>query len=155
MYIRANNIHNMNTIYRLIILLMALFHYIPDGNAQASRQNTARAPILKLCEIPADSSASTKVLLAEVQAWADNLPLKVNCNDGKEYQLHQFLFTMITMNPLQTKEYGIANNGIPILGRRAIDQMKKGDTVFLKEVKGKDSQGNDVNLPNIVFVVKE
>ncbi|MBL0098061.1 MAG: hypothetical protein IPP46_17395 [Bacteroidetes bacterium] len=115
----------------------------------------AQAPKLKLCAVPTDSAGSTKVTLKEAQEWADNLPLKVVCNDGKIYQLNQFLFTMITMNPLQTKEYGLANNGIPILARKAIDQMKKGDTIFLKEVQGKDASGTEIKLPNIVFVVKE
>lgn len=110
---------------------------------------------LKMCHIPADSSASTKLPLPLIQEWADDLPLKVLCNDGNRYTLHQFLFTIITMNPMQSKDFGQANNGIPILARKAIDKMKPGDTVFLKDVSGKDKDGKEVRLPNIIFVVKE
>lgn len=131
----------------LLAALLSLTFCTETANAQA--------PKLKMCTIPTDSSGSTKVTLAAAQEWADKLPLKVVCNDGKIYELKQFIFTMITMNPLQTKEYGLANNGIPILARKAIDQMKKGDTIFLKEVIGKDGSGTDIKLPNIVFVVKD
>jgi len=136
---------------RSLFILSAIVLQLAIGQETAM----AQAPKLKLCAVPTDSAGSTKVTLKEAQEWADNLPLKVVCNDGKIYQLHQFLFTMITMNPLQTKEYGLANNGIPILARKAIDQMKKGDTIFLKEVLGKDSAGTEIKLPNIVFVVKD
>lgn len=137
----------MKSISMLTLLFLILF--------MAKESVHAQAPKLKMCTVPTDSSGSTKITLSQATEWADNLPLKVVCNDGKIYQLSQFIFTMITMNPLQTKEYGLANNGIPILARKAIDQMKKGDTIFLKEVAGKDAAGNDVKLPNIVFVVNE
>lgn len=110
---------------------------------------------LKFCHLPSDSSASTKLPLPLIQEWADDLPLKVICNDGVKYSLNQFLFTLITMSPMQSKDFGQANNGIPILARKAIDNMKPGDTIFLKDVTGKDKDGKDVRLPNIVFVVKE
>ena len=105
--------------------------------------------------MPSDSLVSAKIALADAQFWADSLPLTVICNDGRPYTLSQFIFTTILMNPLQTKEYGLANNGIPILAKKAINQMKAGDTIFLKEVSGKDQNGVDLKLPNIVFVIKE
>ncbi len=131
----------------LSLLYLSLFLIVQSAAAQNVK--------LKMCSPPSDTSASAKLTLSDIQQWADSLPLAVTCNDGKKYLLSQFVFTTITMNPLQTKEYGIANNGIPILARKAIDQMKKGDTIFLKEVNGKDAEGHDIKLPNIVFVVKE
>ncbi|MBK7965982.1 MAG: hypothetical protein IPK10_12350 [Bacteroidetes bacterium] len=110
---------------------------------------------MKICHVPSDSSTSSKITLADAQFWADSLPLTVICNDGKPYSLSQFIFTTIIMNPLQTKEYGLANNGIPILAKKAINQLKPGDTIFLKEVVGKDMDGVELKLPNIVFVIKE
>jgi len=123
--------------------------------AAKAKKPAAEVSRLKLCHLPSDSSASTKLPLPLIQEWADDLPLKVLCNDGNRYSLNQFLFTIITMNPMQSKDFGQANNGIPILARKAIDKMKPGDTVFLKDVTGKDKDGQDVKLPNIIFVVKE
>lgn len=147
----------MRKIRLLLIIAGICTVSLSTVNAQAPKQANPKAqvPKLKMCTLPTDSSASTKVTLLQAQEWADNLPLKVVCNDGKIYELSQFIFTMITMKPLQTKEFGLANNGIPILARKAINEMKQGDTILLKEVAGKDAAGKEIKLPNIVFVVKE
>lgn len=108
-----------------------------------------------MCTIPSDSTASTKIPLPDAQVWADETPLKVVCNDGNVYTLTQFNISIISLKPLQTTDYGLANNGIPILARKAIDTMKPGDTVFLKGVTGKDKSGKELKLPNVVFVIKD
>lgn len=117
--------------------------------------SNAQAPTLKMCALPTDSAATTKVTLAQTIAWADDLPLKVVCSDGKIYSLTQFTFVMITLKPFESREYGLANNGIPILARKAIDKMKVGDSIFLKDVTGKGPDGTEVKLPRIVFAIKE
>lgn len=108
-----------------------------------------------MCTIPTDSTASTKITLAQATIWADDLPIKVVCNDGRIYTLSQFNFTMMTLKPFQSKEYGLANNGIPILARKAIDSMKPGDTIILKNVTGKSPDGSELKLPNIALAIKE
>ena len=147
------------TKHLLIFSLLILSAFTSTAQTKKPAAKTSKpAPEvskLKMCHLPADSSASTKMSLSLIQEWADDLPLKVICNDGNRYSLNQFLFTLITMSPMQSKDFGQANNGIPILARKAIDKMKPGDTVFLKDVTGKDKDGKDVKLPNIIFVVKE
>lgn len=114
-----------------------------------------KTPVIRMCTIPTDSSASTKITLTQAQAWADDLPVKVVCNDGKVYTLTQFNFTMMTLKPFQSKDYGLANNGIPILARKAIDGMKPGDTIVLKSVTGKAADGTEIKFPNIALAIKE
>ena len=138
------------------LILLALLPVLTFGQVKKSgKSSTPKSPSLKMCHVPSDSLVTAKITLVDAQFWADSLPLTVICNDGRPYTLSQFIFTTILMNPLQTKEYGLANNGIPILAKKAINQMKAGDTIFLKEVSGKDADGVDVKLPNIVFVIKE
>ncbi len=138
------------------LILLAFLPVLTFGQtAKPAKSPAGKSPSLKICHVLSDSLTSAKLTLADAQFWADSLPLTVICNDGRPYTLSQFIFTTILMNPLQTKEYGLANNGIPILAKKAINQMKPGDTIFLKEVSGKDQDGVDVKLPNIVFVIKE
>lgn len=141
----------------LFILLLLVFFpsFIIAQTPKSAKTSKTKAPSLKICHVPSDSSSSSKITLEDAKFWSDSLPLTVICNDGKPYTLSQFIFTTIIMNPLQTKEYGLANNGIPILAKKAINQLKVGDTIFLKEVIGKDASGNEIKLPNIVFVIKE
>jgi hypothetical protein len=138
-----------------LVILVFFPLFIFAQSPKTAKTAKPKGPILKICHVPSDSSSSSKITLAEAQFWADSLPLTVICNDGKPYTLSQFIFTTILMNPLQTKEYGLANNGIPILAKKAINQLKTGDTIFLKEVVGKDASGAEIKLPNIVFVIKE
>lgn len=145
------------TTKNLFALFLLVFFplFMLAQSPKAAKTSKLKVLSLKMCHVPSDSSASSKITLADAQFWADSLPLTVICNDGKPYTLSQFIFTTIIMNPLQTKEYGLANNGIPILAKKAINQMKTGDTIFLKEVVGKDASGAEIKLPNIVFVIKE
>ena len=141
---------------KFTLILLTFLPVLTFGQiAKPVKSSIPKAPSLKICHVPSDSLVSAKIALADAQFWADSLPLTVICNDGRPYTLSQFIFTTILMYPLQTKEQGLANNGIPILAKKAINQMKAGDTIFLKEVSGKDQNGVDLKLPNIVFVIKE
>jgi hypothetical protein len=124
---------------------------------QAKKPAAAPAPTVKLkfCTLPEDSSHSAKLPLKTIQDWANFLPLKVTCDNGLVFELKQFNFTIINKSPMQSRDFGIANNGIPILGRKAIDQMKIGDTIFMKDVSGTGKDGQQIKLPNIVFSVSE
>lgn len=143
------------TILQLSIALT--FGSIQSVCAQAGTKSKPSAEPLKLkiCHLPSDSGSSSKVVLNIVQEWVDFLPLQVVCNDGQKYSLSQFQVSIITMKPLLTKDYGVANGGFPILARKAIDQMKQGDTIFLKDVLGKDAKGNETKLPNLVLSITE
>ncbi|MFM9057032.1 MAG: hypothetical protein ACKOQY_10180 [Bacteroidota bacterium] len=126
--------------------------------AAKPQPTTAKAqPVRKLnfCTLPDDSSRSAKLPLTTIQDWANFLPLKVTCDNEQVFELKQFNFTVINKSPMQSRDFGIANNGIPILGRKAIDQMKPGDTVFMKDVSGTGKDGQEIKLPNIVFSVSE
>jgi hypothetical protein len=141
---------------KFALIVLVLVPALTFGQSEKpAKSSTSKLPSLKMCHVPSDSAASAKITLADAQFWADSLPLTVICNDNRPYTLSQFIFTTISLNPLQTKEYGLANNGIPILAKKAINQMKAGDTIFLKEVTGKDADGDEVKLPNIVFVIKD
>jgi hypothetical protein len=147
----------MKSIFILQLSIGLTFGMINSASAQSgAKPKPAAEPLkLKFCHLPSDSSSSSKIVLTAAQEWVDLLPLQVVCNDGQKYTLSQFQVTMITMKPLQTKDYGLANGGFPILARKALDQMKQGDTIFLKEVSGKDAKGNETKLPNLVLSITE
>lgn len=136
---------------KVLIILASIL----SGYGLAYGQKSIEKPVVKKCHVPADSTLSNKLTLAEIQAWADKLPLEVICEDSSSFRLSQFNFTIINMNPMQTKEYGTGNDGIPIMARKAIDKLSTGDTILMREVKGKDDAGNIIPLPNIVLSVKE
>ncbi len=144
------------------IVLMAIFiGLLGTGSisAQQKPKSNAKAaskakPMIVKCHLNVDKDGSNKVTIEDAKAWADFTPLQVIGNDKKLYSLQQFTLTMITMNPLQTQEFGIGNAGIPFLARKAMDSMKPGDTVFLKEVTAKNDAGVEMPVSNIVFTIK-
>lgn len=111
--------------------------------------------LINKCHLPSDSSVTLKVTLSDIQSWADSVPLKVICNDGNSYKIHQYGFSIFYKNPMQVKEFGVGNDGIPILARKAINSLKKDDTVLLKDVIAIDANGSEIKLPTISFKVKE
>lgn len=136
-----------NTI--LLITLVLIGCSITDSYGQKKIK-----PIVK-CHLPNDSAITLKVTLDQAKAWADSLPLQVICDDLKTYKLYNFNFTIITMNPFQTKEFGTGNAGIPILARRAIDNLQPKDAVILKGATYLDAKGVEQKLPIISFSIKE
>ena len=122
---------------------------------QAKATQSTQGPKYKFCTVPADSVYSSKMALPIIQEWANDLPLKILCDQKNNFTLKQFQMTIITKSPMQSRDFGLANNGIPILGRKAIDQMKPGDTIFLKDVIGADKNGQEIKLPSIVISVSE
>lgn len=148
----------MKTIYTLLILIALGSHpAIVSGQTQKPTKAapSPQAPKFKFCTVPADSMYSSKVALPIIQEWANDLPLKMVCDQKNNFTLKQFQMTIITKSPMQSRDFGLANNGIPILGRKAIDQMKPGDTIFLKDVIGTDKDNQEIKLPSIVISVSE
>ena len=111
-------------------------------------------PKLIRCHLPCDSLNSSKVSFENALAWADNLPLTVIDEKGKKYLLQSFVFSIITMSPFETKEYGTGNGGIPILARNAMKNLKQKDTVFLKDVTFLNDKKEEQPLSNIVFSIQ-
>lgn len=118
-----------------------------------SKKTTAPPPTIKGCHLPADSIADNTLSLEDIKSWADSKPLNVRCGNVT-YSLHQFTISIIKQNPMQTLDFGTGNAGIPILARRAIDQMGPLETILLREVIAKDAAGKEVKLSNIVFKVE-
>lgn len=114
---------------------------------------SAQKPI-RNCVLPSDSGKTYRVTIDQAKTWADQTPLKVLC-EGTPYFLEQFQISMTTMNPLQTKEFGIGNQALPLMARRELDKLQPKDGVLLKEVSAKDEKGNLVKLPNVVFSIKD
>ena len=142
-------IHNtMKSNYLLSLLLLIGISFGAVAQKKAS-------PGIKKCHLPSDSTILLKVTLNQAKAWADSLPLKMICDDLKTYKLFNFDFTLITMNPFQNKEFGTGNGGIPLLARKAIDQLKPKDAIILKNATYKDAKGIEQKLPIISFSIIE
>jgi len=138
-----------------IVATMSTLNINAQQKSTTSTKSTSKTkPVLVKCHLSVDKEISNKVTLVDALAWADFTPLQVIGNDKKTYLLQQFSFTLISMNPLQTQEFGIGNAGIPFLARKAMDTMKTGDTIFLKEVTAKDDKGIELKISNILFSIK-
>jgi hypothetical protein len=106
------------------------------------------------CKIILDGKAITDVTLENAVAWCELTPPAVQCDDGKTYQLNSFQVNFFTLKPLQNREFGIGEGGIPILAREAIAKGMPGDAIVLKEVKALAVDGNVVDLPVISIKIK-
>lgn len=120
-----------------------------------TKKTTSSQPKPIRCHLPCDSLNSSKVTFEQALAWADSLPLIVIDDKGQVYKLQNFSFSVITMNPMQTKDYGIGNGGIPLLARKAMNNLKPKDTVFLKDITAQNEKLQVLVLANIVFSIKE
>ncbi len=140
----------------IILFNIILFGFQILSVAQAKKQPQPKAlPKPIRCHLPYDTLNSSKIDLQQALAWADSVPLKVIDEKGKSYKLHSFNISIINMSPMQTQDYGIGNDGIPILARKAMNSLKAKDAVFLKDVKATDESLQEKSLANIVFSIKE
>lgn len=139
-----------------LLCLLGVFH-IAMAQKPAGKPKKAKAVVnpIRKCHLPSDSAITLKMTLDQVRAWADSLPLKVICNDLKKYKLFSFDFTVITMSPFQTLEFGTGNGGIPILARKAIEKLNPKDGIILKNATYKDDKGIEQKLPMITFSIAE
>jgi hypothetical protein len=111
------------------------------------------APALT-CRIWSDS-LQTVVTPEEAAAWADNVPIRVGCSDGKVYTLSSYDISIFTRNPMQTRAFGKGEaGGIPVLARNAIDKLAKGDAFILKNAVYVDADGKEKTLPVISFSIE-
>jgi hypothetical protein len=136
----------------LLLIMMIVFQAVTLAQKPTSKKVTPKMPAK--CHVDVDS-ATVKLTLAQAKAWADSLPLQIVCEGLKKYKLYNFNFTLITSNPFQSKEFGTGNGGIPILARRAIDNLQPKDAVILKSATYLDEKGIEQPLPIITFSITE
>jgi hypothetical protein len=134
--------------------LLVILVLLASTNAFSQQKKTPPpTPTVKNCHVPADTANTNTLALQDIKDWADSKSLVVRCTGGKTYTLTQFTISIIKQNPMQTLDFGIGNNGIPLMARKAIDQMGPMDTILMREVNAKDDTGKDCKLSTIVFKV--
>ncbi|MFM7016053.1 MAG: hypothetical protein ACKOX3_06965 [Bacteroidota bacterium] len=141
------------------IILLISFCFL-TSNIFAQKKATPakpspKVPVIKFCNADLDTARTTKMNLTTLQEWSNETKVMVKCSDGKSYQLHQFVIQVIVKNPLEVKDFGIGNDGFPILAKKSIAKLLPGDTVFLKDVVGFDDKGSEIKLPGIAIAVTE
>lgn len=102
-----------------------------------------------------DSLINEELSTEDVLKWAEAVPLKVYCENGKYYILNFFEISIFTLNPLQSTEYGVGEKGVPLYAQMAIKKMKPGDTLILKNANYLDENQKEQKLPFISFSVKK
>ncbi|HQF27294.1 MAG TPA: hypothetical protein PLH61_04280 [Bacteroidia bacterium] len=142
---------------KLFILIALVGFSSLAAQAQKKPVASKKAPVvtIKKCGLPSDSANSAKLPLATILAWADQPALVVKCSDGKSYTLHQFGVSIIYKSPMQVKDFGVGNDAIPYLARKAADKLAAGDTFYLKDIVGLDENKKEVKLPGLAFSVSE
>ena len=127
------------------------------ATAQSTPGEARKKPVSKVkkCHIPSDSTVLLKVSLEEAMAWSDSVPLTVICDDMKTYKLHNFDFTIMTLKPFESKEFGTGNGGIPILAKRSIASMQPRDAIIIKNATYLDENRQELPLPIITFSIRE
>jgi len=101
-----------------------------------------------------DGAVVEDITVESALNWCDLVPPTVLCTDGKVYMLESFQISVFTLKPLQNRDFGIGERGVPIMARNAIAKGLPGDAIVLKEVKYKDENGNLNELPVISFKLK-
>lgn len=100
-------------------------------------------------------SMITEITVDIAVKWAETAPIKVACDDGRQYKLHYYEFNIFTMNPMQNREFGIGDEkGIPLLALNALKKLKTKDTVILKNVKYLDAAGKEQKLTAVSFQIQ-
>jgi hypothetical protein len=145
------------TLMKLKNTLLLIIAILLSTALQAQKKAAAKPTGPKMpskCFIATDS-ARVKLTVSQAQAWADSLPLQVICDGLKKYKLYNFNFTLIIADPMQMSDFGVGNGGIPILARKAIDNLKPKDAVILKNATYIDDKGVEQKLPVISFSIVE
>lgn len=139
-----------------IVLLIMVF--LLNETVQAQQKKPAAKPagpkMPSKCFVLTDSSR-VKMTVEQAKAWADSLPLQVVCDGLKKFKLHTFNFTLIIADPMEMSDFGIGNAGIPILARKAINNLKPKDAIILKDATYIDDKGVEQKLPVISFSIIE
>lgn len=109
---------------------------------------------IKSCFLPDDKEMTRKIAIADALVWIGSDTLMVKCSNGDNYRLNTFNVSMLTLKPFQTREFGIAELGMPILARNAIKNARSGDTVYLKKVTALNKAHEVVALPDVILILQ-
>jgi hypothetical protein len=120
--------------------------------SSASFAQKAKAP--SACKMYLEGKVVEEISVEDALKWCDLTPPTIKCDDGKVYFLQTFMVNFFTMKPLQNKDFGIGEGGIPIMARNAIAKGMSGDAIVLKEVSAVDSEGNKVAFQVISLKLK-
>jgi hypothetical protein len=137
-----------------VLLIIAILFSITVQAQKKAPVKPSGPKMPSKCFIATDS-AKVKLTVAQAQAWADSLPLNVICDGLKKYKLHTFNFTLIIAEPMQMSDFGTGNGGVPLLARKAINNLKPKDAVILKDATYIDDKGVEQKLPIISFSIME
>lgn len=108
------------------------------------------------CILQSDSGIISKITVTDLKAWCEKAPFHIGCQNNISYILKSFEFTTLTMKPFMTKSYGVGDQHLmPILGVKAIDKLKTGDTVIFKDVVATNKEGKEVRIPTLSVKIEE
>lgn len=139
----------------MIISNISLF--AQNKTIEKSGKKATRALALTKCWVKTDSSIIKIITKEDMAQWTDNPPFRLHCDNEKVYHLKFYEFTVLSLNPFENKSYGVGDDRmIPILARKAINNLKNGDTVILKNVELANDENTEVEkLPTISFKIAE
>lgn len=123
---------------------------VSSANSQSSKP--AKAPTS--FKMYLEGKALNEIALEDALKWCELTPPTMLGNDSVVYFLVSCQVNFFTMKPLQNKEFGLGEGGIPIMATRAISQGKTGDAIVLKDVNCIDSAGNKITMSVISFKLK-
>ncbi len=139
------------TIFCLLLLVAASFSI----NAQNKKVPDKKSVVPKAptkCSILLGETANNKLTVTQLLAWCDSVPLVKGDNNVK-YKLKSFDINVIQKEPFLSQDYGTGEGGMPILARKAIENLKEGDSVFLKNIIYVNAENQDQKLPNLVVSI--
>lgn len=128
-------------------------------NAKPAKTNASEHKALSIgkCWVKTDSLIIKELTKENLAAWVDHPPFRLQCDNNKDYHLKFYEFTVLTLNPFENKTYGVGDDRmIPILARKAINNLKNGDTVILKGVELANNENADVEkITTLSFKIVE
>lgn len=141
---------NLNNFIGIVVMVFITV----SSNAQTTKTAATETKTPASCKMYLNGAVKSDITVEDALAWCDLTPPTVQCDDGKIYFLQSFLVSFFTMKPLQNKDFGIGEGGIPIMARNAVSKGMTGDALVLKEVNCIDSEGNKILMPVISFKLK-
>lgn len=132
--------------------IMCLLNVLTFSIAFSQTAKTAKAPTT--FKMYVEGKALSEISLEDALKWCELTPPTIQGNDSIVYFIETCQVNFFTMKPLQNREFGIGEGGIPIMATRAISQGKTGDAIVLKEVNCIDSAGNKIAAGTISFKLK-
>lgn len=133
-------LHHILLMKKLILILILLIVNISYLDAQVT------------CSLTSKKDGMTS---EELLRWSEERPLTIICGNEKA-TLSSFEFTVFTRKPLQTKSFGLGDQGgTSILAHEFLkNDVKEGDTIILKAITAVKADGVEIKIDTISTVVK-